>query len=193
MRADAGLTRLSRSYVALALDAFLPPMLANGVAFEAHGQNTLARFDFATGTLTGFVFRDFGGLRVHAPTLRASTGVALDTLPGHCIVVADIRDAYKRLYHTLIHSHLHRLIRVLGFHHDGRGWALVRRSLAARVPRESGLWRAWLDPARTTVMGKCLMRMKLEGVYRDVGGPGFMDALLLRSCTSRPFTRPFRT
>lgn len=149
-------------------DAFIPPMLINGVAFEAHGQNTLARFDKKTGELTGFVFRDFGGLRIHSTTLFESTGMKLDTLPEHCIVVHDVKDAQKRLYHTLIHSHLHRLIRVLGFHHDGRGWELVRSSLEARVPRETSLWHEWLDPACATVMGKCLLRMKLEGLYREV-------------------------
>lgn len=163
-------------------DAFLPPLLLNGVAFEAHGQNTLARFDRLTGELTGFVFRDFGGLRIHAPTLFASTGVTLDTLPDHCIVVPDVHDAQKRLYHTLIHSHLHRLIRVLGFHHNGRGWELVRESLEARVPRDCSLWDAWLDPRRITVMGKCFLRMKLEGLYRDVSFVSYLTAAL--TCSS---------
>lgn len=165
---DAKKFEFLAEYIDLIFDAFLPPLLTNGIAFEAHGQNTLARFDRASGKLKGFVFRDFGGLRIHRETLYASTGVELDTLPDHCIVVADVNDSYKRLYHTLIHSHLHRLIRVLGFHHNGRGWARVRESLETRIPRSSGLWRAWLDPAKTTVMGKCLLRMKLEGLYRDV-------------------------
>jgi len=154
-------------YVSLIFDAFIPPVLVHGIAFEGHGQNTLVRFDKQTGSLIGFVFRDFGGLRVHVPTLLASTGVMLDTLPNHCIVVSDVHDAYKRLYHTLIYTHLHRLIRVLGFHHNGRGWDLVRRSLETRIPRDSKLWSAWLDPAQTMVMCKCLLRMKLQGLYRD--------------------------
>ncbi|KAF8506286.1 IucC family-domain-containing protein [Hysterangium stoloniferum] len=154
-------------YVNLIFDAFIPPLLINGIAFEAHGQNTLARFDEVTGQLNGFVFRDFGGVRIHVPTLLESTGVLLDTLPNHCIVVDDVHDAYKRLYHTLIHNHLHRLIRVLGFHHNGRGWELVKSALEARVPEGSGLWDAWLNPKRETVMGKCLLRMKLEGLYRE--------------------------
>lgn len=157
------------SYINLIFDAFLPPLLLHGIAFEAHGQNTLARFNKQTGLLTGFVFRDFGGLRIHTPTLLASTGVVLDILPGHCIVVSDVREAYKHLYHNLIELHLHRLIRVLGFHHNGQGWELVRRSLESRIPRESDLWDAWLNPERTTVMGKCIMQMKLEGLHSEVG------------------------
>ncbi|KAF8581295.1 hypothetical protein K439DRAFT_1619181 [Ramaria rubella] len=166
-------------YIDLVFDAFLPPLLVNGVAFEAHGQNTLARFDGVTGELRGFVFRDFGGMRVHAGTLEASTGVDILgadlegdphadantntntntngnmnaddddddtdappplTLPTHCIIVPTLQSAHRRLYHTLIHSHLHRLIRVLGFHHSGVGWGLVRRSLEGRIGRGSVLW-----------------------------------------------------
>ncbi|KIJ27921.1 hypothetical protein M422DRAFT_37525 [Sphaerobolus stellatus SS14] len=107
-------------YVNLVFDAFIPPLLIDGIAFEAHGQNTVVRFDKSTGKLKGFVFRDFGGMRVHKPTLEAATGVKMDTLPDHCIVVSDVNEAYKRLYHTLIHSHLQRLIRVLGFHHNSK-------------------------------------------------------------------------
>ncbi|KAF8520530.1 hypothetical protein JB92DRAFT_1900193 [Gautieria morchelliformis] len=156
-------------YVNLIFDAFLPPLIINGIALEAHGQNTLARFNKLTGELTGFVFRDFGRLRIHAPTLFASTGVTLDTLPDHCNAVSDVHGAERRLYHTLIHNQLRRRNRrVLGFHHDGHGWAIVGRSLRDRVPRSSSLWDAWLHPTRTTVMGKCLLRMKFDPVRGHV-------------------------
>ncbi|CAO3598813.1 unnamed protein product [Absidia cylindrospora] len=73
-------------YIDLALQAFLPPALNNGVAFEAHGQNTLARFDKKTGLLKGFVIRDFGGVKVHRETLVKSAGVDIDVLPDSCVV-----------------------------------------------------------------------------------------------------------
>ena len=37
----------------------MPPMRDHGYGLEAHGQNTLARFD-ASGNLIGFAVRDFG-------------------------------------------------------------------------------------------------------------------------------------
>ncbi|GJJ10654.1 hypothetical protein Clacol_004881 [Clathrus columnatus] len=154
-------------YINLVFDAFIPPLLINCVAFEAHGQNTLARFDQETGELKGFVYRDFGGLRIHAPTLYESTGILIDTLPNHCVLVDNVEEAYRKSYHTLIHCHVQRLIRVLGFHHDGRGWCLVRDALSARIPPETRLWDSWLNPERQTVMGKSLLRMKMAGVYRD--------------------------
>jgi siderophore synthetase component len=81
-------------YIDLALQSFLPPALKNGVAFEAHGQNTLARFDKKTGQLKGFVIRDFGGIKVHRPTLLKTAGVDIDVLPDSC-VVAETPDEVK--------------------------------------------------------------------------------------------------
>lgn len=164
-----------RSYVNLVFDAFIPPLLIDGIAFEAHGQNTLVRFDKTTGELKGFAFRDFGGMMVHPPTLEAAIGVRIDTLPDHCILANDVHDAHKRLYHTLIHSHLHRLIRVLGFHHNGRGWRLVKEALEVRIPRDSKLWDAWMTVHRRAILNKSLLRMKLAGVYRDVSSPNFLQ------------------
>jgi siderophore synthetase component len=71
--------------VKLFFEAFLPPVLHNGVAFECHPQNCVARFDLKTKELKGFIIRDFGGLRVHRESLRASTGVELDFLEGHSV------------------------------------------------------------------------------------------------------------
>ncbi|KAI8334810.1 IucC family-domain-containing protein [Chlamydoabsidia padenii] len=152
-------------YIDLALQAFLPPALINGVAFEAHGQNTLARFDKKTGLLKGFVIRDFGGIKVHRPTLIKSAGVDIDILPDSCVVADTPDDVFKLLYHTLIHSHLQRLIRVLDLHYDGRGWAMVRKHLTRLVPKDHSLWKPFMEDEK--VPGKCLVKMKIEELYRD--------------------------
>ncbi|KAF8207122.1 IucC family-domain-containing protein [Mycena galopus ATCC 62051] len=136
-------------FVKLFFEAFLPPVLHNGVAFECHPQNCVARFDLKTKELLGFIIRDFGGLRVHRESLRASTGVELDFLEGHSIIAEDPDDVYARMYHTVMHNHLQQLIRVLGLHYSGAGWAV-----------------AWLAPEKKTFPGKCFMRMRCEGMYR---------------------------
>ncbi|CAM0142647.1 unnamed protein product [Umbelopsis sp. WA50703] len=153
-------------YIKLSLEAFLPPCLHNGVAFEAHGQNTLARFDSKTKQLTGFIIRDFGGIKGHQDTLMKSCGVKFDVLPDSCVIADELDGVYKLLYHTLIYSHLHRLIRVLGQHYNGRGWSIVRQYLKAMVPQEHPLYKAWL--LQTEIPGKCLMQMKIDELYRDV-------------------------
>ncbi|TFY68539.1 hypothetical protein EVG20_g3525 [Dentipellis fragilis] len=127
----------------------------------------LVRVSRKTGKLRGFVLRDLGGLRVHPPTLRSSTGVDFEFLPDHCVVTATLQEASKKLYHTLIHNHLHRLSRVLDVHYDGTAWEYVRKHMTRNIPRESWLWDVWMNEQAKSVSGKCLMRMKIQGLYRD--------------------------
>jgi len=148
--------------------AFLPSVLDNGVAFECHPQNCLARFDMITKELRGFIIRDFGGLRIHRETLKATTGVELECLAGHSIIADDLDGVYTRMYHTVFHNHLQQLIRVLGLHYNGRGWAIVRELLEELIPKNHGLYAAWLSPERKTLPGKCFLRMRMSGMYRFV-------------------------
>ncbi|KAF8149827.1 IucC family-domain-containing protein [Crassisporium funariophilum] len=153
-------------FIAIFLRAFLPPMLHNGVAFECHPQNCVARFDVNTQELKGFIIRDFGGLRVHLETLKATTGVDLDFLDGHSIIAAELEDVYTRMYHTIIHNHFQQLIRILGLHYNGLGWEIVRQQLRENIPLEHPLYNAWLSPERRTLPGKCFLRMRMAGHYR---------------------------
>ena len=100
--------------------------------------------------------------------MQASTGCKFAFLPDHCIVTSTREEAAQKLYHTLIHNHLQRLARVLRLHADGSAWEMVRAHLAREIPPGSWLWSAWMDPAVKSLPGKCLVRMKLEGVYREV-------------------------
>ncbi|KAG2188916.1 hypothetical protein INT44_004058 [Umbelopsis vinacea] len=152
-------------YIRLSLEAFLPPCLHNGVAFEAHGQNTLARFDSKTKKLIGFIVRDFGGIKGHQETLRKSCGVELDVIPDSCVEANELDEVYKLLYHTLIFGHLHRLIRVLGMHYNGKGWAMLRQHLTKMIPESHPMYTAWLR--KQELPGKCLMQMKIDELYRD--------------------------
>jgi hypothetical protein len=135
----------------------------------------LLRLSRSTLTPIGFVMRDLGGMRVHPATLavsRTGSGTGSDSefvfLPEHCIVVPTREEAATKLYHTLVHNHFQRLARVLRLHGDGSAWYVVREHLEREIPRGSWLWSAWMDDGVKSVPGKCLMRMKLEGVYREV-------------------------
>ncbi|KAI9282553.1 hypothetical protein BY458DRAFT_467836 [Sporodiniella umbellata] len=152
-------------YVDFALRAFLPPCLKNGVAFEAHGQNTLARFDRKTGQLKGFVIRDFGGIKVHNETLKKTAGVELDTLPESTIEAESLEEVFKLLYHALFHCQLQRLVRVLDLHYSGEGWEIVRKYLSLYVPKDHAMWPMFMETVK--VPGKCLVRMKIDELYRD--------------------------
>ncbi|PPQ77137.1 hypothetical protein CVT25_010831 [Psilocybe cyanescens] len=158
-------------FVTIFLQAFLPPMLHNGVAFECHPQNCVARFDLETKELKGFIVRDFGGLRVHPETLKATAGVEIEFMEGHSIIASTLDDVYTRMYHTIIHNHFQQLIRVLGLHYNGRGWAIVRDQLKRQIPQDHPLYEAWLSPERKTLPGKCFMRMRMSSMYRFVTSP----------------------
>ncbi len=153
-------------FVRLFFQAFLPPLIHNGVAFECHPQNCLARFDLETKELRGFVVRDFGAIDVHPETLYATTGVQLDCLPGHSAAVHDLDKIYSAVYHAGIHNHLQRLIRVLDLHYNGEGWKIVRQHLMQLIPKDHGLYKAWLSSERKMV--KCLLRMRIEKVDKYV-------------------------
>ncbi|RCI03970.1 hypothetical protein CU098_008640 [Rhizopus stolonifer] len=152
-------------YVDFALRSFLPPCLINGVAFEAHGQNTLARFDRKTGILKGFVIRDFGGVKAHNETLKKSAGVELDILPDSCVEAQTLEEVFKLLYHTLFHCQIQRLVRVLDLHYSGEGWEIVRKYMNLYVPKDHVMWPMFMETAK--VPGKCMVRMKIDELYRD--------------------------
>ncbi|PFH53187.1 hypothetical protein AMATHDRAFT_138330 [Amanita thiersii Skay4041] len=161
-----------RQYIRIACCALLPPLIYNGVAFEAHAQNVLVRMDDKTGEVKGFVVRDLGGLRIHPPTLRQTTGVDFEFLPDHCVATETIEETYPKFYHAFVHNHIQRLIRLLGFHYNGLGWTFLRESMREVIPVGHHLEKAWLDPSRTTILSKCLMRMRMRDSYRDmVYGP----------------------
>lgn len=192
-----GISRLCANifdrFVRIYFEAFLPSVLHNGVAFECHPQNCLARFDLVTKELRGFIIRDFGGLRVHTETLKATTGVELEFLDGHSIIAEDLDDVYTRMYHTVFHNHLQQLIRVLGLHYNGRGWEVVRHHLNELIPKDHGLYAAWLSPERKTLPSKCFLRMRMAGMYRFVSPNIRCGELRINDvppAPSQPFPKP---
>lgn len=74
---------------------------------------------------------------------------------------------YDLIYHTAIQCHLHSLIRALDLHYNGKGWQIVRDNLCRIVPIDSGLYHFFTKPR---VELKCFVKMKMQGLYRDVSG-----------------------
>ena len=136
-------------------------MIHNGVAFECHPQNCLARFDLKTKELRGFVIRDLEGVRFHPETLYASTGIELERIPGNRYVAPDLDSLYKRAYTTTIYNHLQRLIRVLDLHYNDQGWEIVRKYLSQSIPKDHPLYDAWLSPETKMVPSKCDMGTRI--------------------------------
>ncbi|CAF1183045.1 unnamed protein product [Adineta steineri] len=151
-------------YAELACAAFLPPMIKHGFCFEAHGQNTLARFDRHTGQLIGFAIRDFGGLRIHREQFESTTPFKLDLFPNSCIVTDDIMEVYTKVFHCLIQGHMNRLVRALDLHYSRKGWTIVRKAVEKHVSAASPAGKLWF---KETVPYKAFLKMKLDHKYRD--------------------------
>jgi hypothetical protein len=98
--------------------------------------------------------------------LKKTTGCELDVLPDSCVVAYTEDEVFKLLYHTLFHCQFQRLIRVLDLHYNGVGWNIVNERVAELVPKDHIMRPYFMENER--VPGKCLVRMKIDELYRDV-------------------------
>lgn len=103
------------------------------------------------------------------PTLRERGYTLYSALPDS-FVTTDIREeAWDILHHTLFNNNINHLIQSLGLHRNG-GWAIVREELNKVIdgspvgPRKELLEYLSKDQVHL----KCFLKMKLEGLYRDV-------------------------
>ncbi|KAJ2231962.1 hypothetical protein IWW45_005320 [Coemansia sp. RSA 485] len=152
-------------YTKKLFEAFLPPLLTHGFAFEAHQQNTLVVVSEDTGLPTRFIIRDFGGIMVHMPTfVKATGGIEVPMLPNNSTTAESLDEVYGIAYHTLVQCQLHRLIRALGLHYCGSGWQVVREEFCRIVPPSEPLWACWMGKQ---VSLKSFVSMKLGGFYRN--------------------------
>ena len=159
----------SCSYTSKLLACILPPIYQSGVSLEGHAQNILARFHIESKTLVGFAYRDFGGLKLHTPTLSKHSHEVKSSPPGSLILTNNMRELYENCHHTIFQSHLNQMIQALRLR-KGRAWGIVREELAKELDAERNETAQELYDflMQDTVPLKCFMRMKMEGLYRDV-------------------------
>ncbi|OMH81882.1 hypothetical protein AX774_g4656 [Zancudomyces culisetae] len=187
---------------------FVPPMIKYGWSYEAHQQNVAVVVSISDNSdkeingmnkfnesgnkgiasknvnVTGFVARDFGGIKVHLPTLRKvlhenrdminsddERYYDLEMLPDSCTEAYTMNEVYKLGYHTMIQCQMYRLVRALDLHYCGTGWSIVRKNLEkyAVLPEAGGnkphqLLDNWYSQR---VNLKCFIKMKLDSLYRD--------------------------
>lgn len=91
-----------RTYVTRLFTLVLPPLARYGIGLEAHGQNLVARICRKTGEVKGFAVRDFGGVRMHVPTLK-KFGINFDGLPpGGATLTEDLHNVWSKVHHALV-------------------------------------------------------------------------------------------
>lgn len=173
----AGALAFFERYTATVLRALLSPYLLYGIAFEAHQQNSFMLLD-ADWQPVRLLVRDFGDLRIHAPTLRR-TGLTLDAFrPGHTLFEDDqpVRD---KLLHAVMLCHLGELIPLLASTFACRQ-SLLWNTLRRQIENVFDQLKHRTDPQRWTSERtallqadwpvKSFLRMRLSDASDDVHG-----------------------
>lgn len=103
------------------------------------------------------------------PTLRERGYTLYSALPDSFVTTDVIEEAWDILHHTLFNNHINHLIQSLHLHRQG-GWSIVREELKNVIenspagPHDEVL--KYLTKQQVHL--KCFLKMKLEGLYRDV-------------------------
>ncbi|KAE8422529.1 IucC family-domain-containing protein [Aspergillus pseudocaelatus] len=155
-------------YVTVLFSLVLPPLVQYGIGLEGHGQNLVARVCRQTGQIKGFAVRDFGGVRMHVPTLK-SHGVKFDSLPpGGATLTDNLQNVWSKVHHSLLQNHVGLLLEALGLENHG-GWAITLEALSTVLGHGQGSLGAELLQyfTKDTMPFKCFLRMRMESKYRD--------------------------
>ncbi|KAJ5117453.1 hypothetical protein N7448_011085 [Penicillium atrosanguineum] len=155
-------------YLTCLLGLVLPPLIQYGIGLEGHGQNVVARVCRQTGTIKGFAVRDFGGVRMHVPTLREH-GVSYDSLPpGGATLEDNMENVWSKVHHSLLQNHVGLLIEALGLENYG-GWGITLETLSTGLkPGQGSPGHSLFEYfTKDTMPFKCFLRMRMESKYRD--------------------------
>lgn len=164
-------------YCAVALAPMLGAYLLYGIAFEAHQQNSFIMVDDQHRPVRLLV-RDFGDLRIHAPTLRR-TGLDLAAYrPGHTLFEAEekVRD---KLLHAFMLCHLGELGLLLSRtynHPEAQFWNVLRAEVATvleqlRPRTDAQRWQAEQHALlEADWPAKSFLRMRLADSAEDAVG-----------------------
>ncbi|CAG8893768.1 unnamed protein product [Penicillium egyptiacum] len=116
-------------YIEGLCDAVLPPLANYGIALEAHAQNIVLRVSRDRAELRGFAVRDWGGVRLHKPTLQ-KLGIQLPMVDAESPVVTnDLDHIWSKFHQVFLQNHVASILIALGLESKG-GWAIVRDELS---------------------------------------------------------------
>lgn len=169
------LNSVFQTYLRALLRPVLRFYLCYGIALEAHPQNSFLVVDGA-GHPERILLRDFGGIRIHEPTLRAA-GLALSVHPDRLTVTDDWEKARRKLVHAVFQWHVGHLAWSLSraTSVDERSlWSVARNVTASIFDEQRGdtpasRWaaeRAYLLDAQWSA--KSSLRMRLAGTQSEI-------------------------
>lgn len=96
------------NYSKIVINTYLRLFLKYGISLEAHQQNTLMVFSKDGNAIKAFS-RDFGGVRVHRPTLL-ELGFNIEPIKGAVTIRDDKDEVRNKLLYTTYQSHLGEII-----------------------------------------------------------------------------------
>jgi siderophore synthetase component len=168
-------TSVFRTYLRTLLRPVIRFYLCYGIALEAHPQNTFLVVD-AAGRAAKILVRDFGGIRIHEPTLHAA-GYTLRVHPDRLTVTDDWEKARRKLVHAVFQWHVGHLAwslsRTAGIEELAL-WGVARDVTAAVIDEQrddtpSSRWaaeRAYLLDSQWSA--KSSLRMRLAGTQSEM-------------------------
>jgi siderophore synthetase component len=123
---------LTPTFFAQLVRLLLPPLfdlLRDGVALEAHGQNTL--LEIRAGRPHTIWYRDLGGLHVHPGRLDRA-GLPMPPLIG-ALPTDDEDELRTKLFAAALSTVLAELVHALGDQHAGTAWDVVASTVRDTV------------------------------------------------------------
>ncbi len=167
-----------REYLNTLLGGLLRLFLVYGIVLEAHQQNTLVIVG-RDGNLRRFLFRDFGGIRIHRQTLF-SKGYALKIHADRLTIVDDWPSIRHKLMIATYHYHIGYMTAVLARHFSVDDWTFwvdvadVTENVLAQLKAEVSpeLWQREYDALLNDPwIIKTSTRMRLLASDRDTYAP----------------------
>lgn len=154
-------------YISALFELILFPLIHYGIGLEAHSQNVVVRVCLRTKNIKGFAFRDFGGTRLHKPTLE-SLRCDLSSIPSNgATITHDLPVVWNKVHHSLLQSHVGSFLHALELETEG-GWEIVREELSKALCSHAQGRMIHDYFLRETMSFKCFLRMRLASKYRDV-------------------------
>jgi siderophore synthetase component len=172
-----GALQFFERYAETVAASVLSAYLLYGVAFEAHQQNSFIMIDRQSMPVQLLV-RDFGDLRIHAPTLRAS-GLQLAPYRAGFTLFEDAQRPRDKFLHAIMLCHVAELGLLLSRTYDEPElgfWKALRRATEQAFdrlrPRVDP--RRWEEERRALLEAdwpaKSFLRMRLSDTSDDVVG-----------------------
>ncbi len=183
----AGATDYFSHYSQIVLSSYLLLFLKYGIALEGHQQNTIAVFK--NGKPVSMIARDFGGLRICLPDIKA-LGLTIMPYPDSATFSNDRTAVCHKLIHSTYQYHLGAWVECLSAYYQTAAehfWTVVshkseKQFLQLKETLPNSQWLAdYQQILKQPWQFKALLRMRLQNlsheyIYLPIDNPLYMES-----------------